>query len=193
MFGRKKKALDEALCQERMAHASDLQELHKLRSQIDSEKQSLKNLQDTYRQKLRELETNEDDFQEERARRLREVDEEVERRRSALDEEIRLRKKLAEESIQKNLTALQDNYSYYLSQLKLLMDVLTKVSITVGETVLTREDMDTAELFQTMFSAQIGSKAFPLTRQDPKPEASPGGVEEDAQSEGRMPGGEGAL
>ncbi len=177
VFGRKAKKLEEALQQERMTHARDLQEFHALRSGIDSEKQSLKKAQDDYQQKLKELEIDKITFQEERARLFQEFDTEVSQRQNALDEEIRLRKQLAEEQIRKDLTALQDNYSYYLAQLKLLMDVLTNVSITVGETVLTQEDTDTAELFQTLFRTQLDSKDFPLTRQKRQTEDAPGGPE----------------
>lgn len=191
MFGRKAKKLEEALQQERSAHVRDLQELRALRSGIDSEKQSLKKAQDDYQKKLEELEIDKITFQEERARLFQEFDTEVSQRRNALDEEIRLRKKLAEEQIRKDLTALQDNYSYYLSQLKLLMDVLTNVSITVGKTVLTQEDTDTAELFQTLFSTQLDSKDFPLTRQDRQAEDAPGVPEGDGQ--GPIPGREETL
>jgi len=150
VFGRKKKEIP---CQEIPDQSRDLEELDTLWSELEAEKQSLKELQDTYRQKLEEL------------------DGETERRRKALDEEILLRKRLTEEHIQKNLTAFRENYSYYLSQIKLLMDVLTTVSLAVSETIVSQEDMDTEALFRDMFSARIDSETILRAGQDQAPES----------------------
>lgn len=186
MFGRKKKELKEEH-QECEAYAHDLQELRALQSEIEKERQSLKKLQDTCRQKLSELDADKEALREERARLLQEFDAETKQKREALEEEILLKKRQTEEHLQKNLTAFRDNYNYYLSQLKLLMDVLTKVSVTVSEAVLTPEDKNTSELFQTMFSTQIDPKTFLRAQQDGNSEASHGDLEEYAQSEAVLP------
>ncbi len=153
MFGRKKKEMPR---QEFPERSRDMEELETLWSELESEKQAMIEQQDAYRQSLEELNA------------------EAEQQRKALEEEILLRKRLTEEHIQKNLTAFQENYSYYLSQLKLLMDVLTNVSLAVSKTIVTQEDVDAEELFRTMFSAQIDPNTFLQTPRD----QTTGGLEE---------------
>lgn len=170
MFGRKKK---ETQSWELTAQS---QELDALRSEMDGEKQSLRQTREDYLQKLQELEEERTALQEEYADLLREADAEAERRREKLDEELLQRKRLTEEQIQKNLKAFQENYSYYLSQLKLLMDVLTNVSVTVSESIVTQEDTQT--YFRTAFSAQVDT--FLRTQQ------SSGGSEENGAQGGNL-------
>ncbi len=150
MFGKMRMRLERELREEREAHARDLEELEALRDKVEPERQELKKLQDACQKELRELEDQ----------------------KRVLEEELFLRKKEAEEHIHKNVTALSDNYNYYLSQLKLLMDVLTKVSISVGGLFLIQEDIDTAELFRTMFSGELDPETFLRKEEETGPRTS---------------------
>ncbi len=172
MFGKKNTDLEQQLCREREAHARDIEELEALRGRLEPEQQELKKLQDACRKELRELEELKCAFEEAQASRAQALDLEEKQRQEAFDAELLLRKKETEENIHKNVTALSDNYSYYLSQLKLLMDILTKVSITVGKSFLTQEGVDTAELFREMVNDEIDPGTFLRTEHETGPQAS---------------------
>ena len=162
MFGRREKKLAEQLRQERELHERDLQELNKLRYELDLEKQ----VQSLYHQKLQDLEAQKNALAQELERRAKQQQE-------SLEAELLRRREAEEERLRQKLAAFSRNYNYYLAQIKLLMDVLTRASITVGESFLTAENADPEKTFQSIIDSEIHSEAFLAAAQQAGPENPP--------------------
>ena len=69
-----------------------------------------------------------------------------------------------------------------MSQLKLIMDILTKASVSSGKTFLHQDEADTAKLFQTIFNSELDERAVFQLPQQARAENAPKATEENAQN-----------
>ncbi len=94
-----------------------------------------------------------------------ELEEELDRKRAELEKELDQQREEAERAIQKKTRAFSDNYNYYLSQLKLVMDMLTRSATRVGERFIVDENADPTTLFRSEMSSGLNPELFSQTRQ----------------------------
>ena len=94
-----------------------------------------------------------------------ELEEELDRKRAELEKELDQQREEAERAIQEKTRAFSDNYNYYLSQLKLVMDMLTRSATRVGERFIVDEDADPTTLFRSEMSSGLNPELFSQTRQ----------------------------
>lgn len=182
MFGKKRRELEEKLRLEREAHERDLQELKELRANIELKEQTLAEMQSALEHKIQEMNDRSRQFAEERTRLINELQEEIRKKRETLDAEIAKNRACAEMQLNSKLEAFSSNYNYYLSQLKLIMDILTKASVTAGKTFLHQDEKDTAKLFQTIFNSELDERAVFQLPQQARAENAPKATEENAQN-----------
>lgn len=94
-----------------------------------------------------------------------ELEEELDRKRAELEKELDQQREEAERAIQEKTRAFSDNYNYYLSQLKLVMDMLTRSATRVGERFIVDENADPTTLFRSEMSSGLNPELFSQTRQ----------------------------
>lgn len=109
--------------------------------------QQLKEEREEIRKKLN------DELKAEQAEARRKFNEELEQKRKALAMELEAKRTNMEEEMLKRVKLYSDSYNHYLSQLKLIMNIITKAAVTVGEGFLRDQDNSIDEMFQ----AEIGS------------------------------------
>lgn len=166
MFGKKKRELEAQIADlaQRLIEKQEecervTRELDALKERLDLEERTLKELQDACRQKLSDMDGKSRQFEYEHAKIIQETQEESDRQRAELEREIKDNREKAGADLSERVRAFSDNYNYYLSQVKLIMDMLTRAAIKTGESFLT-DDRDTTELFRNEMSEGLNSGVF---------------------------------
>ena len=172
MFGKKRRELEEKLHLECEAHERDLQELNALRAGLELKERTLVEMQSAFEQRIQEMDEKSRLFAEERAVLIGELQTEIKQKRAALDEEIAKDRVCAEMQLNGKLEAFSNNYNYYLSQLKLIMDILTKASMTAGKSFLYQDEEDTAKLFQSIFNSELEERVVLQLPQQSRPHST---------------------
>lgn len=162
--------LSEALRAETEAHGKDLAELEELRGRAAAEEQRFQQMQEALRQERADLSMQAERLKEQkyaavltlkeiRERQRLQLAAEAEDAREALKREIAEERARARDELLAKVQSFSDNYGYYLSQLKLMMDLITKAATNTGKVFLTADSADTETLFRSEMSQGAGEAA----------------------------------
>lgn len=180
MFGRKKEMqalrerigeLEASLASEMASHQADRQALTSLQERIELEERGFRELRATCQQKLEAMDEEAERFRqqqrevvsklrERKERQETELMQEAEAARAALKQELNEGRMRSHNETLARLQAFGDNYSYYLSQIKLMMDLLTKAATNTSAMFLTAEDVDLDQIFEAEISASLDQDIF---------------------------------
>lgn len=142
-------------------------DLEQLKEEARASKAEFEGLKDLYAQKTRAFDDNLEAEEEKFAR-------EQANRRHDLENEITSNRQANQEYVTKTVKTFGESYSYYLNQIKMLMDALGDVASRTGEALFSGENDDLKERFGSEMRGVLKAGAVELVEDEVQDEEDDG-------------------